>query len=61
MTEHLARFHKKDGTTIDMHRANGDVTVANVTLPRATGRQTLEMIALLDDLTEKVEYPEEDL
>lgn len=58
MKEHLARFHMGKGKTIDMHRADGDVTIANVTLPRATGQQTLDMIALLDDLSEKVEYPE---
>ena len=63
MKEHLARFHTKDGKTIDMHREEGDIVIATedhrVVVPQATGQQTLDWISLLEGLVERVEYPEE--
>jgi len=65
MKEHLARFHSKNGETIDMHRENGDILIKtkehHVTIPQATGQQTLDWIALFEGLTETVEYPEESI
>ncbi len=63
MKEHLARFHTKQGDTVDMHRVNGNVEITtkdhHVTIPQATGQQTLDWIALFEGLAERVEYPEE--
>ena len=63
MKEHLVRFHMKNGEAIDMHRENGDILIAtkdhHVTIPQATGQQTLDWISLFEGLGESVEYPEE--
>ena len=62
--EHLARFTTKDGKHIDMFRENGDVLIKtqehNLAIPRATGQQTLDWIALFEGLSEQVEYLEGD-
>lgn len=62
MKEHLARFHMKNGETVDMHREDGDISIATkdhrVVIPQATGQQTLDWISLLESLGERVEYPE---
>ena len=52
MKEPLARFHMKDGKAIDMYREEGDVSIDSpdhlVTIPQATGQQTLDWIALFE-------------
>lgn len=62
MKEHLARFHGGNGEFIDMHREDGDLSISTndhqVTIPQASGQQTLDLIALFEGLAEKVEYPE---
>lgn len=62
MKEHLARFHMKNGETVDMHREDGDIKITTkdhrVTIPQATGQQTLDWISLFESLGERVEYPE---
>jgi len=63
MKEHLARFHTKDGKTVDMHREDGDIVISSkdhrAIIPQATGQQTLDLISLFEGLVERIEYPEE--
>lgn len=60
--EHLVRFHLKNGEIIDMHREDTNVIISGqyhqVTIPHATGQQALDLIAVLEPLGERVEYPE---
>ncbi len=62
MKEHLARFHMKNGETIDMHRENGNIIIDSkdhqVIVNQATGQVALDWIALFEGLGESVEYPE---
>lgn len=62
--EHLAQFVLMNGAVIDMHRQDGDVTLSSkdhqVTVPRATGQQTLDLIAFLEPLGESVSFPGEE-
>ncbi len=55
--EHLIRLRLKDGTAIDFRRTkNNEVHICHgdhkVILPKCTGRQTLDLFALLDPFGE---------
>lgn len=62
MKERLARIRLKDGSHVEITREDGDVVVSHdgreVTLKQATGRQTLDMAALLAGLGESEETDE---
>ncbi len=64
MKELLASFTMKDGAVVEMHREDGDVSLSttdhNVSLPKATGQQAMDLIILMEGLAEKSEYPEEE-
>ena len=61
--EHLLRFRLNTGDIVDLHRQDGDVIISSehheVTLPGATGQQTLEVAAFFEAMGEIVEVPEE--
>ena len=63
MSEHLAHFTLKDGSTVDMRRQDYDVQICRqdhcATIPKASARQALEFFALLESLAERVDLPEE--
>ncbi len=61
--EHLVRYRLKNGEIVDFHRQDGDVIISSgndqVTLPNATGQQTLDMAALFEGLGGILEDSEE--
>lgn len=63
MKEHLAHFHLPDGKTIDIHKNDNDISITTkdhtLIIPHATGQQTLDWCALLESLSESVEYPDD--
>jgi len=62
-SERLVRLRLKDGSAIDMHREEQGIKICLeeqcVSLPDATGGQAAELFALLEAISEDVEFPED--
>lgn len=62
--EHLASIRLKDGSAVKFIRAGKGLRIEGsemeVSLPRATGQQTVSLFSLFEALGESVEFPEDE-